>query len=891
MSGKSNLTAEEIRLKEDRERRAYWRRWGSYLSDRQWATVREDYSKDGEAWEYFSFEQSHYRAYRWGEDGIAGISDNHQRICFAFSFWNGEDPFLKERLFGVTNAQGNHGEDVKEYYFQLDNIPSHAYMKFLYKYPQQSFPYERLVRENQNRDLKDREFELIETGIFNEDKYFDITVEYAKANDEDILIQIEIANRGSETKTLHLLPTLWFRNIWSWGYEVEKPKLKIYDRLEDYTVIEANQPDLGKRWLYCEGKPQPLFTENNTNYQRLASQPNPSPYVKDSFSSYVVEGKLDAVNPDKLGTKFAAYHQLEIASGDTEVVKLRLCDNPEIGDPLGNDFDEIFQTRLKEADEFYQRICPHEKNAELRNIKRQAFAGLLWNKQYYHYVIDTWLAGDPAQPEPPEQHRQGKNSDWLHLHADDVISMPDKWEYPYFAVWDLAFHMIPMAAIDPDYAKKQLDRLTREWYMHPNGQLPAYEWDFNGVNPPVHAWAAWQVYNIEKKIYGRSDKKFLERVFQKLLLNFTWWVNRQDRDGNNVFQGGFLGLDNIGVFNRGGELPTGGELAQSDGTSWMAMYSLDLLTIALELAQDNEVYEDIASKFFEHFLYIVDAMNHIGSEGTDLWNEEDGFYYDVLHLPNGKCVDLKVRSLVGLIPLLAVTAIESETLKKLKGFSGRVDWFVNNRPQLSRNLACMEGCGRNSRRLLAVVNQDRLRLLLQKMLDETEFLSDYGIRSVSRYHKEHPYTFKTDGEEHKVAYEPAESPTYMFGGNSNWRGPIWFPINYLIIEALQKFDFYYGDDFKVECPTGSGKMMSLWEVALEIERRLISMFLPNESGCRPIYGDFAKFQSDPYWRNLILFNEYYHGDNGAGLGASHQTGWTSLVAKLIMQRSKYSKEK
>ncbi|WP_036484551.1 glucosidase [Myxosarcina sp. GI1] len=887
MSAESRLTAEEIRLKEDRERTAYWRRWGSYLSDRQWGTVREDYSKDGEAWDYFSFEQSHYRAYRWGEDGIGGISDNHQRICFALSFWNGEDPFLKERLFGLTNSQGNHGEDVKEYYFQLDNTPSHAYMKFLYKYPQQAFPYERLLQENQDRGLNDREFELIETGIFDEDKYFDITVEYAKETDEDILIKIEIINRSDETKTLHLLPNLWFRNTWSWGYEVEKPKLKIYDRCDEYSTIEAEQSDLGKRWLYCNSQPQLLFTENNTNYRRLASRKNESPYVKDSFNSYVVEGNKNAVNPDNIGTKFAAYYQLEIDPGDTKVVKLRLCDNPEIESPFGSNFDNTFRTRLQEANKLYQRICPHEKNEELCNIKRQAFAGLLWNKQYYHYVIDTWLEGDLAQPDPPEQHKHGKNSDWVHLHTDDVISMPDKWEYPYFAVWDLAFHMIPMAVIDPDFAKEQLDHLTREWYMHPNGQLPAYEWDFNGVNPPVHAWAAWRVYTIERKMYGRCDKKFLERVFQKLLLNFTWWVNQQDRDGNNVFQGGFLGLDNIGVFNRGGELPTGGELSQSDGTSWMAMYCLDLLTIALELARDNEVYEDIASKFFEHFLYIVDAMNHFGTEGSDLWNEEDGFYYDVLNLPNGKSIDLKVRSLVGLIPLLAVTTIEQETMEKLKGFSGRVDWFVNNRPQLSSNLACMEGCDNHSRRLLAIVDRERLRLLLQKMLDETEFFSDYGIRSVSRYHQEHPYTFKTNGDEYTVAYEPAESPTYMFGGNSNWRGPIWFPINYLLIEALQKFDFYYGEDFKIECPTGSGKMLTLWEVALELEKRLISMFLRNESGCRPIYGDFAKFQSDPYWRDLILFNEYYHGDNGAGLGASHQTGWTALVAKLIMQRGEY----
>ncbi len=887
------LTREEIRLKEDRERKAYWRRWGCYLSNRQWGTVREDYSADGSAWDHFSFEQSHYRAYRWGEDGIAGMSDNHQRICFSVALWNERDPFLKERLFGLTNSEGNHGEDVKEYYFHLDNTPTHSYMKFLYKYPQKTFPYWQLEQENKKRGLKDREFELIETGIFEDDKYFDVTVEYAKGSDEDILIYIQVANRSSESATIHLLPTLWFRNIWSWGYEVNKPKLKIYDRTEDYSIIEAQHPDLGNRWLYCanvkEGQPTPLlFTENDTNHQRLSERKNDSPYVKDAFHKYVIEGKQDAVNPDNVGTKFAAYYTLNLDGGETTGIQLRLCDRADLETPFGQEFNDIFQTRQQEADEFYHRVSPHEKSLELQNIQRQAFAGMLWNKQYYHYVVDTWLEGDPAFPEPPQQRKDGKNSNWIHLHTDDVISMPDKWEYPYFAAWDWAFHMIPFAVIDPDFAKKQLERLTREWYMHPNGQMPAYEWDFDGVNPPVHAWAAWRVYTIEQKMYGRSDKKFLERVFQKLLLNFTWWVNQHDDENNNIFQGGFLGLDNIGVFNRGGDLPTGGMLSQSDGTSWMAMYCLDLLTIALELAQDNDIYEDVASKFFEHFLYIVDAMNHLGTEGSDLWNEEDGFYYDVLHLPDGKNIDLKVRSLVGLIPLLAVTTIDQKTLDRFKGFKQRIDWFVNERPQLSRNLACMEGCDNNSRRLLAVVNEKRLRLVLTKMLDETEFLSDYGIRSVSKYHLEHPYVFETGDKTYDVTYEPAESPTAMFGGNSNWRGPIWFPINYLIIEALQRFDYYYDGNFEVECPTGSGKMMTLWEVAAELERRLISIFVPNEEGFRPIYGDFAKLHFDPNWGHLLLFHEYFNGDDGAGLGASHQTGWTGLVAKLIMQKSEYS---
>ena len=892
MSDRQKLTQEEIRLQEDRERKAYWRRWGCYLSNRQWGTVREDYSEDGSAWDDFSFEQSHYRAYRWGEDGIGGISDNHQRLCFSLAMWNGQDPFLKERLYGLTNTQGNHGEDVKECYFHLDNTPTHSYMKFLYKYPQKAFPYWQLEHENKKRGLKDREFELIETEIFEDDRYFDVTLEYAKASDEDILIHIQVANRSEESATIHLLPTLWFRNIWSWGHEVEKPRVKIYEDGSDYSIIEADHADLGKRWLYCahsaDDRESLLFTENNTNHQRLSCGKNDSPYVKDAFNKYVVDGKIDAVNPDNIGTKFAAYYTLELAAGESSAIQLRLSNTADLKTPFGQSFNDTFQVRQQEADEFYQRVSPYEKNAELQNVERQAFAGMLWNKQYYHYVVDAWLKGDPSQPEPPEERKHGNNSNWIHLHADDVISMPDKWEYPYFAAWDLAFHMIPLAAIDPDFAKEQLEHLTREWYMHPNGQMPAYEWDFDGVNPPVHAWAAWRVYTIEQEMYGRSDKKFLERVFQKLLMNFTWWVNQHDDRNNNIFQGGFLGLDNIGVFNRGGDLPTGGKLSQSDGTSWMAMYCLDLLTIALELAQDNDVYEDIASKFFEHFLYIVDAMNHLGSEGTDLWNEEDGFYYDVLHLPNGDNVDLKVRSLVGLIPLFAVTTIDQKSIDKLPGFKSRIDWFVNERPQLSRNLACMEGCDRDSRRLLAVVNEKRLRLLLEKMLDETEFLSDYGIRSVSKYHKENPYLFETSNGTYDVTYEPAESPTKMFGGNSNWRGPIWFPINYLLIEALQRYDYYFDGKFTVECPTGSGNMMTLWEVASEIERRLINIFLFKENGERPLYGDFMKFHHDEHWKDLLTFNEYFHGDDGAGMGAAHQTGWTGLVAKLIMQRSEYS---
>lgn len=890
MSKARELTQEEIRLNQDRQRQAYWRRWGSYLSERQWGTIREDYSKDGSAWDYFSFAQSHYRAYRWGEDGIAGISDNHQRMCFAVALWNGEDKILKERLFGLTNSQGNHGEDVKEYYFYLDNTPTHSYMKYLYKYPHQAFPYEELVTQNQQRNRKQGEFELLDTGIFDDNRYFDVMVEYAKASDEDILISISVSNRGTETQTLHLLPTLWFRNIWSWGYDVDKPRLKVYETNQDYSIVEAEHPDLGKRWLYCHQNPQLLFTENNTNKERLSGilhATNESPYLKDSIHRYIVNGETQAVNPDKIGTKLAAYYPLEIGGGETTTVQLRICDNPDLPSPFGEIFIKTFSARQQEADEFYQRICPYSIGEELRNIQRQAFAGMLWNKQYYHYVIETWLEGDPAQPAPPEGHQQGRNSDWIHLHTDDVISMPDKWEYPYLVMWDLAFHMLPFAMIDPDFAKKQLSRMTREWYLHPNGQLPAYEWDLDGVNPPVHAWATWRVYQIEQKMYGNSDRQFLERVFQKLLFNFTWWVNRQDEDGNNVFQGGFLGLDNIGVFNRGGELPTGGKLSQSDGTSWMAMFCLDMLTIALELAQENAVYEDIASKFFEHFLYIVEAMNNIGSQGAELWDEEDGFYYDVLHLPNGDCLPLKIKSLVGLIPLFAVTTIDTKTFERLPSFQKRVDWFINNRPDLSDNIACMEGCDNHSRRLLAIVDKDKLRRILQKMLDESEFLSDYGIRSVSHYHAIYPYTLEVDGETYKVKYIPAESQTAMFGGNSNWRGPIWFPVNYLLIEALQRFDYYYGDDFQIECPTGSGNMLTLWEVATELEQRLMSIFITDESGKRPVFGDKDKFQDDPHWQNYLLFHEYFHGDNGTGLGASHQTGWTGLVAKLIQQTSEY----
>ena len=880
------LTEEEKRLQADLNHEAYWRRWGPYLSERQWGTVREDYSQDGNAWDYFSHEQSHYRAYRWGEDGICGISDNHQRLCFAIALWNGEDSIIKERLFGLTGSQGNHGEDVKEYYFYLDNTPTHSYMKALYKYPQTAYPYGDLVEENQRRDRQALEYELIDTEIFAENAYFDVFVEYAKATPEDILIKITVNNRGLKTKTLHLLPTLWFRNTWSWQHKSKKPILK---KIKP-GLIEADHPTLGKRWLYFPDSMELFFTENETNKQRLSGEENICPYVKDGINNYLINGKKDAINPAMCGTKFSPHYTLKLEAGETRIVKLRLAKSPEIRHPFDTEFEDTFQTRIQEASEFYQRISPCKMSQEWQNIQRQAFAGLLWTKQYYYYAIEEWLKGDPTQKPVSENRKHIRNYEWIHLFNDDVISMPDKWEYPWYAVWDLAFHALPLAIIDPDFAKNQLDLITREWYMHANGQLPAYEWNFNDVNPPVHAWATWRVYQIEKEVYGRSDRKFLERVFQKLLLNFTWWVNRKDIEGNNVFEGGFLGLDNIGVFDRSSELPTGGHIEQSDGTSWMAMYCLDMLTIALELARENEVYEDIASKFFEHFLYIVDAMNHLGPDGTQLWSEEDGFYYDVLHPPHQEDVHIKVRSIVGLIPLFAVAIIDSETLQKLPNFQKRVNWFMQNRPELSKNVACMEACGIDSERLLAIVQPERLRTILEKMLDENEFFSEYGIRSLSRFHAENPYIFHADGEEYRVDYEPAESSSGMFGGNSNWRGPIWFPINHLMIESLQRFHNYLGDDFRVECPTGSGRMMNLWEVALEIEARLIKIFLKDENGKRPVYGETEIFQKDPHWRDLILFYEYFHGDNGAGLGASHQTGWTGLVAKLIQQRSEYSCE-
>ncbi len=884
---KTERQAEARRLAESEAREKHWKRWGPYLSERAWGTVREDYSPNGTAWDYLPHEQARSKAYRWNEDGLAGISDRRQHICFALALWNGRDPILKERPFGLTGNEGNHGEDVKDYYFYLDSTPTHSYMKYLYKYPHAEFPYARLIEENRHRDKLAPEFELIDTGVFDENRYFDVFVEYAKADVEDILIRIQVFNRGPEAAELHMLPTLWFRNTWSWSDKGEKGRVsegvgQSAIRNPQSAIIEVDHPVMGRRYLYCEDAPQLLFTENETNVRRLYGVEEGARYCKDGINDFVVNGEEAAVNPEKVGTKAAAHYRRMLGAGESVTVRLRFT-------PEGNlnpfeDFDTVFAARLAEADEFYANVIPQDSSEDARNVMRQAFGGLLWSKQFYHYVVNEWINGDPAQPAPAAERRRGRNHDWPHLYNADVISMPDKWEYPWYAAWDLAFHCVPLALVDSDFAKEQLLLMLREWYMHPNGQLPAYEWAFGDVNPPVHAWAAWRVYKIEKKQRGTGDTAFLKRVFQKLLLNFTWWVNRKDAHGMNVFQGGFLGLDNIGVFDRSAPLPTGGHISQSDGTSWMAMYALNLLAIALELSKEDSSYEDVASKFWEHFLYIARAMNHRGDEEISLWNEEDGFFYDVLHLPEyagGVSIPMKLRSMVGLIPLYAVETLEPEMLDQLPGFKRRMEWFIENRPDLTENVACMESPGRGARRLLSVMTQDQLRRVLAVMLDENEFLSPHGIRAISRRHREDPYVLHVNGSQYRVDYEPAESSTGLFGGNSNWRGPIWFPVNYLLIESLQKFHHYLGDDFQVECPTGSGQWMNLEQVAAALSQRLSAIFLRDETGRRPVHGGLANFHDDPHWRDLLLFYEYFHGDNGAGIGASHQTGWTGLVAKMM----------
>lgn len=893
------MSIERERLEKDG---AAWRRWGPYVSERAWGTVREDYSANGAAWDYLSHDAARSKAYRWNEDGLAGICDDQQELCFALALWNGRDPILKERLFGLTGPEGNHGEDVKECYYFLDSTPTHSYMQMLYKYPQAEFPYAWLVEENRRRGKGDFEFELLDTGVFAEDRYFDVFVEYAKSSPDDILIRISAVNRGPEAATLHLLPTLWFRNTWAWGRDHRRPQLSVQPSGHaGIQIVRAEHHALGMYALFCESKAGPmgagptlLFTENETNTERLYGVPHTQMYVKDAFHRSVVQGEVGAVNPEQVGTKAAAYYVRKVPAGGTAVLRLRLS---KVMDETGEitpgqagfskgptSFDAIFARRKAQADEFYEELQPKNLDEDMKRVQRQALAGMLWSKQFYHYDVDQWLMGDPGQPPPPPERKHGRNHEWMHLNNREVLSMPDTWEYPWYAAWDLAFHCIPLALVDVDFAKHQLDLLVREWYQHPNGQIPAYEWAFGDVNPPVFGWAAWRVYKMEKKQRGRGDRRFLERVFHKLLLNFTWWVNRKDSEGKNVFQGGFLGLDNIGVFDRSAPLPSGEYLEQSDGTSWMGMFCLNLMVIALELARANPVYEDIATKFFEHFLYIAAAMNNIGGEGIQLWNDEDEFFYDVLKLPNDGNVPLKVRSLVGLIPLLAVETIEPELLDRFPGFKGRLEWFLEHRPHLAGLVSRWHEPGSGDLRLLALVRGHRMKRLLRRMLDESEFLSPYGVRALSKYHEAHPYELQVNGTTYMVDYEPAESRSGVFGGNSNWRGPVWFPINFLLIESLQKFHRYYGDDFTVECPTGSGRYLTLDEIADFLSHRLIALFARDEQGRRPCFGGVEVLQSDPHWREYVLFHEYFHGDNGAGLGASHQTGWTGLVAKLIQQQ-------
>jgi Mannosylglycerate hydrolase MGH1-like glycoside hydrolase domain len=878
------MTKEEQRLAEARERKVHWKRWGPYLSERAWGTVREDYSEGGTAWDYLPHDHARSRAYRWNEDGIAGISDRHQILCFSVALWNHRDPILKERLFGLTGSEGNHGEDVKELYYYLDSTPTHSYMRMLYKYPQAEFPYQKLIDENRARGRAGREYELADTGVFEGNRYFDVFVEYAKAGPEDILVRIEVANRGPERADLEVLPTLWFRNTWSWNGARERPSIRtVRPAPSGGAAVVAQHGTEGNLFLGCEagraGEPELLFTENDTNLTRLHGVPNGAHYVKDGFHEYVVHGKAGAVNPDEVGTKAAARYRLFLAPGATEVLRLRLRRAVAPRDvAVGADFDAVFAARKAEADEFYATVIPSRLCVDSRLVMRQALAGMLWSKQFYNYVVRDWLEGDPAQPQPPPARKAGRNADWGHVYNSDVLSMPDKWEYPWFAAWDLAFHCLPLAIVDSDFAKEQLLLLLREWYMHPNGQIPAYEWAFADVNPPVFAWAAWRVYKIEKKRRGAGDLSFLKRVFHKLMLNFTWWVNRKDAEGHNVFQGGFLGLDNIGVFDRSKPLPTGGHIEQSDGTSWMAMFCLNMLSIALELATAEPEYEDVASKFWEHFVHIARAMNTMG-----LWNEEDGLYYDVLHLPDGNKVPMKVRSLVGVIPLFAVESFDPEVLARFPSFMRRLDWFIDNRPDLTEGVACMRTPGVCGRRFFSVVGPDKLRRILRVLLDEREFLSPYGIRGVSRVHRERPFELRVNGDVHRVAYEPAESSSGLFGGNSNWRGPIWFPINYLLVESLQKFHHYLGDRFKVELPAGSGRHATVHEVATELSRRLTRIFLRDGDGRRPCHGQDRLYRDDPHFRELVLFHEYFHGDDGSGVGASHQTGWTGLVAKLLQQ--------
>jgi hypothetical protein len=871
-------TAEGLRLEEARHG-THWRRWGPYLSERQWGTVREDYSEYGNAWEYFSHDHARSRAYRWGEDGIGGFGDDRLLLCLGLGLWNGRDPILKERLFGLTNSEGNHGEDVKELYYYLDGTPTHSYMRMLYKYPQAAFPYERLVEENRRRGRTEPEFELIDTGVFSDNRYFDVEIEYAKADVDDILLQLTVHNRAAEAADLHVLPQLWARNTWSWQPDSMRPQLVA--RGDD--SISVDHPDLAHLQLCCEGRPEFLFCENETNIRRLWGMDAPGHYFKDGVNDYVVLGDSHAVNPERRGTKVAAHYRLSLAPNGRARIRARLTLDEAAGG-LGN-FDTALEQRRAEADEFYAALQEDISDPDARLVQRQAIAGLLWTKQFFYIDIPEWLHGDPLQPPPPSSRLHGRNADWPHLNNADVVMVPDKWEYPWYAAWDLAFQAVAVALVDPRFAKSQLLLLTRDWYMHPNGQLPAYEWAFGDVNPPVHAWAAWRVYEIDRDHRGgKGDRDFLERVFHKLMLNFTWWVNRKDVEGRNVFQGGFLGMDNIGIFDRSAPLPTGGYINQSDGTAWMAMYTLNLMRIALELAIGDHVYEDIASKFFEHFLYIAEAMTNIGGDGIGLWDDQDEFYYDVLHLPNGERIPMRVRSLVGLIPLFAVEVLDSSALQKMPKFNARTRWFLEHRPNLARLVSRWHDAN-GDRHLLSLLRGHRMKRLLNRMLDETLFLSDFGVRSLSKTHGEHPYVFEHEGTRLSVNYVPGDSATAVFGGNSNWRGPIWMPVNFLIIESLYRFHSYYGDDFRVECPVGSGKMLHLGEVAVDLSRRLCNIFLRGPDGRRPIFGNSPIEQKDPHFRDNVLFYEFFHGETGRGLGASHQTGWTALIALLLRATS------
>lgn len=872
-------SAEHARLAQCAPHDLAWKKWGPYLSERQWGTVREDYSPRSDPWSYFPHDHARSRVYRWGEDGLAGFSDYEQRLCLSLALWNGRDPILKERLFGLTNEEGNHGEDVKELYYYLDATPAHSYLKMLYKYPQNEYPYAQLVNESCRRGLNEPEYELIDTGVLADNRYFDVFVEYAQADVDDLLMRVTIHNRGPQTASLHVLPQLFFRNTWRWRNGAAKPSMA----MDDGHVV-ATHDQLGAYQWYVDEIEQAefLFTDNETNTQRLYGSANAG-YVKDAFHERVVNANAAAVSPALNGTKAAAWYQLDIPAGGSVQVRTRLA--KQMHAHAFADFDAIFAARLREADEFYEEIQRDLADADRRLVQRQAFAGMIWSKQFFYFDVPEWLNGDETQIAPPAARRRGRNWEWAHLNNADVISMPDKWEYPWYAAWDLAFHAIPLALIDPQFAKEQLVLLTREWYMHPNGQIPAYEWAFGDVNPPVHAWASWRVFQIDRKQRGDDgDLKFLERAFHKLLLNFTWWVNRKDAEGRNVFQGGFLGLDNIGVFDRSATLPTGGHIDQADGTSWMAMYALNLMRIALELAQHNNVYEDVATKFLEHFLHIAQAMNNIGEGGIGLWDEHDKFFYDVLHTPDGRTTPLKVRSMVGLIPLFAVETLEPELLARVPEFAARLEWFLSYRPDLAQLVSHWDQPGRGKRRLLSLLRGHRMKRLLARMLDENEFLSDFGVRAISKVHEREPYVFTVDGADLTVRYLPAESDSGLFGGNSNWRGPIWFPVNYLIIESLQKFHHYYGDDFRIECPTGSGRLRTIEQIADEIAGRLERLFLKDEHGLRPALSQYPQLQNDPHFRDYVLFHEYFHGDNGRGVGAAHQTGWTGLVAKLLKPR-------